>query len=758
VSVKESEQREVIAKAVELLYRFSPREQQLDCIQWLLYQKEDLVLVAKTSFGKSLIMQILPCLVPNSCIVVILPLLALGSEQADAIGKHLSGRGSARPVFVNAKNIGKELLHDIRMGSYTHILISPELLTGKRFRYILKDPHFRSMVRWVVIDELHLVSVWGKEFRKSYALLAAIRHTLGNKPWFGCTATLDDDTWHKVCLFTGLKEKTHIIHTPIDRPDVALIRNVVNKAEKNSFNPLQFVVADASRRRDGSRLSSHPGFHEVKASDFADLDMDSSRFTSFGSHTPAANSSVRWTDTWTPTNYSQMSQTQPSTQSISRKKNSPEHHLRPPPPEDLIPCPQSIPKTMIFTDTRTRCCDMTNKIRQWLQRLGYTQDLATWTVRPFYSTMIEDDKDRILNHFAKPGSQTRILISSEALAHGKDIPDIDIVVIYGMPPDKEPSVFWQKFGRAARASGRRGIGILLGDAWCIGDQDISANQRICSQKSKLSQQVYPADIQCGVESEAFDTSPILSANDVGSCPPSSIALSSDLPISSSPPRRVESLLPKRTISQRKTNSERRAELPAVLGEFMNSHGCIRQPWLKWFKDDQLLSPAKDWCCSNCNPSLNITKFELDLDDANQDTPAKDLGNHDVSCEKELRKWLQNWLKENICEYTFSPPPEFILSKTQLFEISCAGFPTEPQAIRDYLKDALRIDRLGSDINNLIDFIGEMKLKLASKVPMPIKTDHPKTPLQQPNQPNRYKRKPLAELDMNVTPTRKRAKR
>jgi hypothetical protein len=59
---------------------------------------------------------------------------------------------------------------------------------------------------------------------------------------------------------------------------------------------------------------------------------------------------------------------------------------------------------------------------------------------------------------------------------------------------------------------------------------------------------------------------------------------------------------------------------------------------------------------------------------------------------------------------------------------------------------------------LIDFIGEMKLKLASKVPMPIKTDHPKTPLQQPNQPNRYMRKPLAELDMNVTPTRKRAKR
>lgn len=328
-----------------------------------------------------------------------------------------------------------------------------------------------------------------------------------------------------------------------------------------------------------------------------------------------------------------MSQTPPSTQSISRKKNSPKHHLCRPPAEDLIPCPQSIPKTMIFTDTRTRCCDMTNKIRQWLQHLGYTEVLATCTVRPYYSTMVEVDKDRALNDFAKSGSQTRILISSEALAHGKDIPDIDIVVIYGMPPDKEPSVFWQKFGRAARASGRRGMGILLGDSWCIGDQDISANERICSQKSKLSQQVYPADIHYGVGSGAFDTSSIMSANDVGSCLPSSTALLSDRPISSSPPRRVESLLQTCTISQHKTHSQRRAELPAVLWEFMNNHGCIRRPWLKRFKDDQMLCSAKDWCCSNCNPSLNITKFELDLDNASQDTPAKDLGNHDVSCEK-----------------------------------------------------------------------------------------------------------------------------
>ena len=185
VAKDNSEQRELITSVVRLLYPFQPREKQVDCMQWLLYRKEDLVLVAKTSFGKSLVWQILPCLVPRTIVIAILPLLALGAEQASSIQKYLAANAGARPIFVNARNIGKTMLHDIQIGYYTHILVSPELLTGKKFRYLLQDPHFRSMVKWVVVDELHLVSIWGDNFRKSYAMLEVIRHTLGHKPWFG---------------------------------------------------------------------------------------------------------------------------------------------------------------------------------------------------------------------------------------------------------------------------------------------------------------------------------------------------------------------------------------------------------------------------------------------------------------------------------------------------------------------------------------------------------------------------------------------
>ncbi len=87
-----------------------------------------------------------PCLVPRTIVIAILPLLALGAEQASSIQKYLAANAGARPIFVNPKNISRAMLHEIRIGHYTHILVSPELLTGKKFRHLLQDPHFRMFL------------------------------------------------------------------------------------------------------------------------------------------------------------------------------------------------------------------------------------------------------------------------------------------------------------------------------------------------------------------------------------------------------------------------------------------------------------------------------------------------------------------------------------------------------------------------------------------------------------------------------------
>ena len=66
-------------------------------------------------------MHILLLLVPDSIILIVIPLNALGTEQ-EAMIRSLSP--SANPIFVHRKNISSEkLLHAIQRGEFTHIII-----------------------------------------------------------------------------------------------------------------------------------------------------------------------------------------------------------------------------------------------------------------------------------------------------------------------------------------------------------------------------------------------------------------------------------------------------------------------------------------------------------------------------------------------------------------------------------------------------------------------------------------------------------
>jgi len=79
-------------------------------------------------------MQILPCLVPETIIIVVLPLLELYVSEP-AKGR----RGKSYICQLEEYQPGS-----IKAGIYTHILISPELLTGRQFRNILNKAQFRE--------------------------------------------------------------------------------------------------------------------------------------------------------------------------------------------------------------------------------------------------------------------------------------------------------------------------------------------------------------------------------------------------------------------------------------------------------------------------------------------------------------------------------------------------------------------------------------------------------------------------------------
>src|SRR6266516_819393 len=243
-------QKEIIRIALkDWLYKdipgFEPRPKQLEALHTLIYKRTDLILIAKTSFGKSVPIQAVSALVPETITIMILPLNKVGEEQAAKIAK-LPG---TQPCLVTADTVktDQNIFADIQRRKYTHILISPEQALGEHFTQISRDPSFTSKVTMVAVDEVHLVKQWGlSEFRKDYSRLAELRSRLGESVvWFACSATIDADTKEKVIAHVKFHPMVEILRTSIDRPDIKLIIDKIKPKTIQSCDILYITLKDA---------------------------------------------------------------------------------------------------------------------------------------------------------------------------------------------------------------------------------------------------------------------------------------------------------------------------------------------------------------------------------------------------------------------------------------------------------------------------------------------------------------------------------
>jgi hypothetical protein len=130
-----------IRELVVAIFGFEPRPKQLEALVWVIAERKDLILIAKTSFGKSLIPQAVPLLLRGQVIICILPLNVIGEEQVEKVAR-LPG---AKPIHIQADNVDQNgLLMSVCQGAYTHIYVSPELLVGPKFKSVLRNMTFRS--------------------------------------------------------------------------------------------------------------------------------------------------------------------------------------------------------------------------------------------------------------------------------------------------------------------------------------------------------------------------------------------------------------------------------------------------------------------------------------------------------------------------------------------------------------------------------------------------------------------------------------
>ncbi|MDD3925570.1 MAG: DEAD/DEAH box helicase, partial [bacterium] len=126
----------------------------------------DIFLTAPTGSGKSLLFQLPAVYLAgkyNVVSVVVSPLIALMRDQVEA----LQGRGVWLSTFINSDITFDEKerrLSLIRDGKYSLVYLSPEMLLSNSIESIVGDRHIGLMV----IDEAHLVTSWGRDFRSDY--------------------------------------------------------------------------------------------------------------------------------------------------------------------------------------------------------------------------------------------------------------------------------------------------------------------------------------------------------------------------------------------------------------------------------------------------------------------------------------------------------------------------------------------------------------------------------------------------------------
>ena len=131
---------------------------------------KDLFLTAPTGAGKSLLFQLPAFYVSQNhdVTIVVSPLIALMKDQVEQIRME---RGFEKVYFLNSELslIDREkVIEDCQNGEIDVLYLSPELLLSYDITYFIGKERKLGLL---VIDEAHLITTWGRDFRVDYWFL-----------------------------------------------------------------------------------------------------------------------------------------------------------------------------------------------------------------------------------------------------------------------------------------------------------------------------------------------------------------------------------------------------------------------------------------------------------------------------------------------------------------------------------------------------------------------------------------------------------
>jgi len=193
----------------------------------------DALAVLPTGAGKSAIYE-LAGMLREGPTVVVSPLIALQDDQL----AHLHAAGLRAVVLNSQQSAGAHsaaLLASCDSGTF--IFLSPEQLANEQTRQTLR----RAGPGLFVVDEAHLISQWGHDFRPDYMRLGAQAEATGAPVRLALTATAAPPVRAEIVRRLGLRNPAVVIGD-FDRPRISLS---VRRARTESDKQHELVAAAA---------------------------------------------------------------------------------------------------------------------------------------------------------------------------------------------------------------------------------------------------------------------------------------------------------------------------------------------------------------------------------------------------------------------------------------------------------------------------------------------------------------------------------
>ena len=184
----------------------------------------DVLAVLPTGAGKSAIYE-LAGLLRAGPTVVVSPLIALEDDQL----AHLRSAGLHAIVLNSRQSAGRRaaaLLASCQPDTF--VFLSPEQLANSETRETLQ----RAAPGLFVVDEAHLISQWGHDFRPDYMMLGVQAEAIGAPVRLALTATAAPPVRQEIARRLGLRDPQVVIGD-FDRPNIYLtVRRALTVPEK----------------------------------------------------------------------------------------------------------------------------------------------------------------------------------------------------------------------------------------------------------------------------------------------------------------------------------------------------------------------------------------------------------------------------------------------------------------------------------------------------------------------------------------------